>query len=182
MLRTAVAVLLLICGIVYSVYPPFRIEVNERALALKRGAVTMVVPQYEPVRPTGVVATAQLPDHPAALVTDGFTNTFWAAPGDGPPPALVLTFDRPVELGRAILRVGNSRKFQSAHRPQQLHLVFSNGATYDIAVKDTPDPQEVPIEFGAAASTSVEIHVQSLYRSLEGADVAITEIELFERR
>jgi hypothetical protein len=179
--RAVVAIVLLLSGILYSVWPPFRGEANDRVLGLKQRAETMVVPQYEPVRPTKVTATAELPDHPAGAVADSFSNTFWAAPGDGTPPALVFTFDRPVDVQRAILRVGNAGKFQSAHRPQQLHLVFSNGATYDVAVKDTPDAQEVEIR-GGAGSTIVEVHVQALYRSLEGTDIAITEIELFERR
>lgn len=178
--RNIVAIVLLLGGIVYSIYPPFRIEVNERYFAVKNRVVAMVIPQYVPVRPTKVTATAELPDHPAGAVADGFSNTFWAAPGDSS-PALVFTFDHPINLGRAIVRVGNSAKFQSAHRPQQLHLVFSNGGTFDLNLKDTPDPQEVKIE-GGNGSTSVEIHVQSLFRSLDGTDTAVTEIELFERK
>jgi hypothetical protein len=178
--RNVGAIVLLLASIVYLSYPPFRAEVNERYFAAKNRAIAMVIPQYAPVRPIKVTATAALPDHPGEMVADGFSNTFWAAPGDSN-PAVVFTFDHPVNLGRAIVRLGNGAKFQSAHRPQQLHLVFSNGGSFDLNLKDTPDPQEVKIE-GGNGSTSVEIHVQLLFRSLDGNDVAITEIELFERK
>jgi hypothetical protein len=177
--RVVVSIVLLVGGIVYSAYPPFRGEVNDRFFAAKHKVEAMVIPQYSPVRPTRVTATAALPDHPAGMVADGFSNTFWAAPGDAN-AALVFEFDHPINLGRAIIRLGNSAKFQSAHRPQQLHLVYSGGGTFDVNLKDTPDPQEVKIE-GGKGSTSVELHIQSLFRSLEGTDVAVTEIELFER-
>jgi len=180
MVRNVAAIVLLLGGIVYSIYPPFRVEANQRYFAAKNKVVSMVIPQYVPVRPTKVTATVALPDHPAEMVADGFSNTFWAAPGESN-PALVFTFDHEINLGRAIVRLGNSAKFQSAHRPQQLHLVFSNGGTFDLNLKDTPDPQEVKIE-GGKGSTSVEIHVQSLFRSLDGTDTAVTEIELFERK
>jgi len=178
--RAIIGAVLLLAGIVYSVYPPFRAEVNERYFAAKHKVESMIIPQYAPVRPTQVTATAELPEHTAIMVSDSFSNTFWAAPADSN-AALVFTFDRSVNLGRAIIRLGNTAKFQSAHRPQQLHLVFSNGGTFDINLKDTPDPQEVKIE-GGKGSTSVEVHVQSLFRSLDGTDVAVTEIELFERK
>lgn len=180
MIRLVASIVLLLGGIVYAIFPPFRVEVNERIFAVKHRVEAMVIPQFEPVRPTAVSATAEVPDHPAGMVADSFSNTFWAAPGDSN-AAIVFTFDREVNIGRAIVRLGNNEKFQSAHRPQQLHLVFSNGQTFDLNLKDTPDPQEVEIKNGAG-STSVEMHVQSLFRSLDGTDVAITEIELFQRK
>jgi hypothetical protein len=177
--RRVLAVLLVLVGLLYAAYTPFRQSVNTGAVSLKRDVVGIFVTQYEPVRPTKVAATTEEPGHGANLVSDNGVNTYWSAPVDGVEPALVLTFDRPVDLRRAIVRAGIGADFQSAHRPQKLHLVYSTGKTFDLALADTPDPQTVSVE-NSAGATSVEIHVVALNRSLQGKDVAISEIELFE--
>jgi len=177
--RRVIAVLLVLLGIFYAAYTPFRHSVNNGAVSLKRDVFGMFSTQYEPVRPVKVAATKEEPGHGANLVSDNAVNTYWAAPADGTEAALVLTFDRPVDLRRAIVRAGIGADFQAAHRPQKLHLVYSTGKTFDVALADTPDPQTVAIE-NSAGATSVEIHVVGLNRSLQGRDVAISEIELFE--
>ncbi|CRK58376.1 hypothetical protein [Alloactinosynnema sp. L-07] len=179
-LRRIFAVILLVLGIIYGVSGQFRGWVNERALAVKAGVEKIIFQQYEPVSPVEIAATSQLPDHPGQLVFDGKSNTFWAAPGVGPEPTLVLKFDREVSIARALVRNGNKDDIQGWHRPQRLHFVFSTGRTADVDLKDHPDPQEVEIANGDGA-TSVEIHVVGLFRSVKGQDVALSEIELFQK-
>jgi hypothetical protein len=177
--RRVLAVALVLVGLLYAAYPPFRHVVNGEAVSLKNKVTGIFVTRYEPVRPIKVIATVETPGHGANLVSDNAVNTYWAAPAGGTELALVLTFDRPVDLRRAIVRVGIGADFQSAHRPQKLHLVYSTGKTYDLALADTPDAQTLPIE-NSAGATSVEVHVAALNRSLQGKDVAVSEIELFE--
>lgn len=178
--RWSVAVLLLVSGALYGLHVPFRHAVNDQALSWKRDVEDVFVTRLNPVRPTGVTATVERPDHPGSLVGDNAFNTYWAAPVDQGEPALVLTFDHPVDLRKAIVRVGIEKEFQSAHRPRKWHLVYSTGKTFDVELADTPDPQEVALD-NSAGSTSVELHVVALNRSLQGTDVAISEIEFFER-
>jgi hypothetical protein len=179
LVRRAIAVAVLLAGLVYAAYEPFRDTVNSQALALKDTVAGIFVTRYTPVRPTKVTATAEEPGHGANLVSDNASNTYWAAPVAGAEPALLLTFDRPVDLRKVIVRVGIGDDFQSAHRPQKVHLVYSTGKTYDLTLADTPDAQDVTIE-NSAGATSVEMHVVALNRSLSGKDVAISEIEFFE--
>ncbi|MFC0071217.1 zinc ribbon domain-containing protein [Umezawaea endophytica] len=178
--RWLVAVLLVVSAALYGLYSPFRQAVNDQALSWKQDVEDVFVTRLAPVRPTAVTATVERPDHPGNLVVDNAFNTYWAAPVDQGEPALVLTFDHPVDLRKAIVRVGVEKEFQSAHRPRSWHLVYSTGKTYDVDLADTPDPQEITLDNGEG-STSVEVHVVALHRSLQGTDVAISEIELFER-
>lgn len=182
-LRRIVTITLLIAGIVYSVYGPFRGWVNQQAMSLKHQAEVLIFPQYVPVSPTaGVECLVDIPpDHGCGAGVDGFSNTYWASPVDGRPPVVVLKFDRSVHLARAIIRNGANDDFQGSHRARKLHLVFSTGKTADIDMIDNPDPNQYDIPNGEGA-TSVEIHVVDLFRSVKGTSLAITEIELFERR
>lgn len=177
-LRRAVAVALVFSALIYALYQPFRGAINTAATGLWGQVTGIFEAKLNPVHPVKVTATAQTTGHAAPLVTDNAKNTFWAAPADRE-QALVFTFDHPADLRKAIVYSGDAANFQAEHRPQKLHLVFSTGKTYDMALADTPDAQEVPIE-NSAGATSVELHVVGLHRSLNGTDVAISEIELFE--
>ncbi|UUV33056.1 zinc ribbon domain-containing protein [Amycolatopsis roodepoortensis] len=176
--RRVIAVMLLLSALIYALYQPFRGAINTAAVGLWNQTTGIFETKLNPVRPSKVTATAQSPGHPGNLAGDNATNTFWAAPAQSE-PVLVFTFDRPVDLRKAIVHSGNGANFQAAHRPKTLHLVFSTGKTYDMVLADTPDAQEVPIE-NSAGATGVELHVVGLHRSLDGMDVAISEIELFE--
>ncbi|WIX91515.1 zinc ribbon domain-containing protein [Amycolatopsis sp. DG1A-15b] len=177
-LRRAVAVALIFSALIYALYQPFRGAINTAAVGLWSQVTGIFEAKLNPIHPVKVSATAQTDGHSAPLVTDNAKNTFWAAPGDRE-QVLVFTFDHPADLRKAIVYSGDAANFPAAHRPQKLHLVFSTGKTYDMVLADTPDAQEVPIE-NSAGATSVELHVTGLYRSLNGTDVAISEIELFE--
>ncbi|UVS80831.1 zinc ribbon domain-containing protein [Actinokineospora sp. UTMC 2448] len=178
--RRVVSILLLIATIAYGVSSQFRGWVNERALGAKQWVEELVLPQYDPVSPIAVKATAALPDHPGEAAVDGNTKSYWATSGNSK-PILILTYDRPVDLEKAIVRAGAQDGFQSMHRPRRLHLVFDTGRTADVELKDQPDPQEISFENGQGAR-SVEIHVIDVFKSVKGTDLAFTEIEMFIRR
>jgi hypothetical protein len=64
-------------------------------------------------------------------------------------------------------------------------MVYFDGeivsGTFDVTLEDKPDEQEV--EFGRGdGATRVEIQVMSFYRSPQSPGLALSEIELFERR
>ena len=163
----------------YGLVPSFRGLVNTHAASVVRDVRGVFVTDLTPVRPTGIAATAESPDHPPALAFDNATNTFWLAPVQPRPPALVLDFGREVDLREAIVRVGNPDDLQAAHRPKKLHLVYPTGRTFDVDIADTPDPQTVKVE---GKATSVEVHVVEWHGSLRGNEIALAEIEFFAVR
>ncbi|WP_053720824.1 NADase-type glycan-binding domain-containing protein [Saccharothrix sp. NRRL B-16348] len=165
----------------YGLVPSFRGLVNSRAVSITQDVKGLFVIALTPVRPTGITATAESPGHPPDLAFDNATTTFWLAPVEPRPPALVLDFGREVDLREAIVRVGNPADLQAAHRPKKLHLVFPTGRTSDIDIADTPDQQTVKVESGGAAR-SVEVHVVEWHGSLRGNEVALAEIEFFAVR
>ncbi|WP_146108052.1 discoidin domain-containing protein [Actinokineospora auranticolor] len=173
--------LLIVASAAYGLSADFRGWVNARAVALRKQFEELVLPQYAPVAPVAITTTSELPGHPGGAALDGFSNTYWAAAKDGPEPTLVLRFDRTVTLAKAIVRPGARDSFQSTHRPQRLHLVFSTGKTADLELKDNPEPQELEIA-DAEGVTSVEVHVTGLFQSVKGTEVALSEIEFFEEK
>lgn len=180
-IRRVVSIALLVAGLLYGVFAPFRVWVNDKAMAVKAGVEDIFFPNYEPVRAAETpLSPVQLKQFPGAMALDNLTNTFWAAPVGGPrEPVLEVKFDREVDLARLIVHNGQQDGFKDRHRAQKLHLVFSTGKTTDVTLQDRPDPQTLEVENGEGA-TSVEIHVMSTFKSVTGNEVSITEIELFE--
>jgi hypothetical protein len=179
LIRRVVAIVLLVGGIAYASYAPLRGFVNDRALSAKARVMSVVHPQYTPVHPLEVTGQSALRDHPPGALSDGFTNTFWAAPV-GDKAVVTLRFDHPVNVQRALIRVGISGNFQGSNRPQDVHLVFSTGRSQDLHLDDTADAQQVTIKTGGKV-TSIELHIDSLYKASSDS-VAITEIELFAKK
>jgi hypothetical protein len=180
--RKVVAVVLLVSGIAYGTLPGVRGWVNDRVVHAKSRVTRIINPQYDPVHATGSGATAHVTGHEAQKAVDGFTNTYWAAPSpNGRDVVLVLLFDHKVDVDKAIVYSGVAANFQlGTNRPQNLHIVYDTGATYDVALKDSPDKQEVKIGKGHGI-TRMEIHITSLFKAVKSPNVAITEIELFRK-
>ena len=184
--RRVLLVAALLAGLLYAISPSMRGVVNERVLAGKEWVESAISQKPVAVRPTSTAATAQLPDHTAEQATDLGNNTFWAAPDAAAKPKLVLQFDRLTRLVRAIVVNGGSGdEFQALGRPRDLHVVYFDGeivtGTFDVTLEDKPDKQEVKFGRGDGA-TRVEIQVMSFYRSPQSPGLALSEIELFERR
>lgn len=179
-IRRAVALALVVGGVAYGLFTPFRGWVNERAVEAKGTFERIFFPQYAPVSAAEApVASLALPDHPANMAVDGKSNTYWGAPVGGAEINMVVKFDRTVDLAKIIIHNGDGAGFKESARAQKLHLVFSNGKTADLNVEDRPDPQTLEVDNGEGVN-SVEIHVLSTFKSVSGTNLAISEIEFFE--
>ena len=179
-IRALVAVVLVLGGVAYGSLPAVRTWVNNQVASWQSDAQSALELSYSPVHPSKVTANLEEPTHPADLAADSVSNTFWAAPTAKGEATLVFTFDHPVNIDKAIIQNGDNDKFDQSFRVERLHLVFSSGKTDDLQLKDQPDPQELTVQNGHNV-TSVELHVMATYQSLHGTDVAISEIELFQR-
>lgn len=179
--RGVVAVVLLLGGIAYASVPAIRTEVNDKANVAINKVQSIVHPQYAPAHPIEARASGSVKDHPPGNAIDGFTNTFWSAATNTPEQVLILSFDHPVEVRKALIRVGVSGNFGSTARPHAVHLVYSSARSQDLNLDDKADAQEVSLDPGGPV-ISLEFHITSLFRAVGSNDVAITEIELFVKK
>lgn len=178
--RKVVAIALVLGGVLYGLFTPFRGWVNERAAEAKGTFERTFFPQYAPVSAAEEpVASISVQEHPPNMLVDGLFDTFWAAPLGGVEPNVVVKFDRTIDLAKLIVHNGDGAGFKDTTRAQKLHLVFSNGQTTDVNLQDRPDPQTLEIDNGEGV-TSVEIHVVSTFKSVTSNDLAVSEIEFFE--
>jgi hypothetical protein len=179
-LRRAVAIALVLGGIAYGMFAPFRGWVNEKGAEAKGTFERMFFPQYAPVSAAEApAASVALPDHPANNAVDSLSNTYWGSTVGGPEVNMVVKFDRGVDLAKIIVHNGDGADFKATHRAQKLHLVYSTGKTTDVSLQDRPDPQTIDLE-GGEGIDSVEIHVVSTFKSVTGTTLAISEIEFYE--
>ena len=180
--RRVATIAMVVLTVLYGISPRFRTFVNSRWSKAKSRVEAKIKPEYQPVRPSQAHANTFRPENPGTLAVDGFTNTFWVSPAGGKiEPTLVLVFPDAVNLDRAIIRNGSALNFQGSNRAKDLHFVYSTGQSFDSTLKDTPDPQEIDID-NARQIKSVEIHVMSVYQSLEGTDLAVSEMEFFTQK
>jgi hypothetical protein len=179
-LMKVVGVAVLIGGIVYASYTPFRTWTNTQVNTVEEKVLGKVHPQLAQIHAFATTASAAVAGHPGTNADDGFTNTYWEAVDNVPTqqPLLTLTFDHPVAIQRLIVRLGSSDNFQSVDRPETLHLVYNTGQVEDITTKDTPDAQTLTVNHGAGV-THMTIQVTGLYRSAGATQMAITEIEFY---
>jgi len=187
-LRPVLAILALLLGILYGIYAPFREAVNKRWTSLKNNVMDIIKPEFEPVHPINVQVSMAGPEgdeHPAALAVDTFKNTYWAAAEGDAQPKLVLTFQDPVDIERAIFYNGASDEFAARNRAKDIHFVFTTKedkvSTSDKTIKDSPEPQTISVKGGKNA-VKVEIQIVGQYNALNPKPVAITEIELFVKK
>jgi hypothetical protein len=179
-LMKVVGVAVLIGGIVYASYAPFRTWTNTQVNTVEEKVLGKVHPQLAQIHAFATTASAAVAGHPGTAADDGFTNTYWEAADNvaTQQPLLTLTFDHPVTIQRLIVHVGSSDNFQSVDRPETLHLVYGNGEVEDITTKDSPDGQTLTVNHGVGV-THLTIQVTSLYRSVGATQMALTEIEFY---
>jgi hypothetical protein len=185
-IRKVIAVVVLLSGVVYGAYAPFRAWTNDKVIAGKNKVTHLINPKFDPVHPNGVKSTTPpVKGHDAGMAIDGFKNTWWQtatplAGRDHVEVVLTLRFAGKVDVDKALFTSGAHDNFQSTNRPQKVHLVYDTGATFDLTLTDSPEPQEVNLGNGHGITT-LEIHFITFFRSVHSVDVALTEVELFQK-
>ena len=182
LVRLAILALIVIGLLAFLFVPPFHNLVADRATSAFNTIRKAVHPNIDAVHPVGASASTSIAGHLPGLAIDNAINTYWAASAKDKAPDLVIRFGGPVDLAEIGFTSGASGtapadQFVNQPRPHQVHLVFSDGTTADIALKD--DSKAVFYEINAKQVTFVQIHVLSTYLP-EGASpssVAITEVE-----
>jgi hypothetical protein len=184
-IRRVLLVALLLAGLSYALFPSLRGSVNTLVSGGVGRIVSSLGQEPVPVRPIRISANAELPGHPATSATDLDPDRFWAAPAAGAQPTLIVEFEHPTRLVRAIVHNGGGADFQALNRPHDLHLVYFDGTRIigasDAVLTDVPDQQQVELHDGDGA-TRVEIQVVSVYSSPQSPGLALSEIEFFERQ
>jgi hypothetical protein len=168
---------------------PWRSTVNDKVRDVFRGAREKVIPKLNEIPPATVDASSSLPDHKPAAAVDRVTNTYWAegAPGDGVGQHLVVTFARPIHLGKIGFSLGASTKegdFATEPRPKEVLLHFFNGSkeltSKKLTLKDSPDFQQY--DLNAKSTDKIDIEIVSVNRSPGSrSDCSIAEVEFWER-
>ncbi len=182
LVRLAVLALIAVGLLAFLLVPPFHNLVVDRATTAFNTIRKAVHPNFDPVHPVGASASTSIAGHLPGLAIDNVTNTYWAASANDKAPDLVIRFGGPVDLAEIGFTSGASGtapgdQFVTQPRPKQVHLVFSDGTTADIGLKDESTAHFYPIN--AKQVTFVQIHILSTYLP-EGASpssVAITEVE-----
>ncbi len=178
--------MLLVLGILYGVYSPFRNWVNDHYKSAKDKVMSIIRPQYDPVLAGPGTTSNEIvpfdPAHVASMATDLGSNTYWlsAPPSDAFRPELDVNLTEEADLAKIIVRSGASDNFQAHHRPKTLLFIFPTGS-YEISLKDTPEQQTLTVKNGNDVQR-FKIAVTSIYESIDGADMALTEIEFFKKK
>lgn len=182
-LRTArriLSVLILIGGLIYGVYPPFRHTANNWVVSVKNRISNDFNTSLSPIHAVSVTANVTSPGSFPIYAADEGLNTYWLAPwSSSAEPVLTFKFSKHVTLKRMILHSGAGSAFAQHGRPASLRLTFSNGEMMTLIPQDTSTSQTLNIDH-ADLITSMQIKVTGIDAgSAEPSDVAITEIELF---
>ncbi|HEY1915164.1 MAG TPA: zinc ribbon domain-containing protein [Streptosporangiaceae bacterium] len=175
--RVVLCAILLVVGLIYAFYAPFRSAVYDDASSLFH----KVEPGYQPVQPVRVTANVQTPLYPATAAADEYTNTYWLAKwSEGRIPTITFKFGRSVLLRKLILLSGAAGYFVQHGRPSILKLTFSNGGTQILTPEDTSAQQTLTLS-NTAFVNSVTVQVADIYPGVGNTqDVAITEMQWFQ--
>jgi hypothetical protein len=185
--RLALGAVIIVALLAFLLVPSFHNAVADRVSKAFNTWRIALHPNYDPVHPIAASASSAIAGHPPMLAMDGYSNTYWAALASDRAPVLVLRFNGPQDIAEIGFRSGASGTapvdaFLLQPRPHVVHLVFSNGYTTDLTLKDQEATQAQFYALGdgkAKQVTFVEIHVQSVYATAaaSASSVAITEVE-----
>lgn len=172
--------LLALVGVTGLSLGPWKGAVGDQIDKVKR----IISPEYEPVRPASAAASSQLDGHPAEAATDQVSNSYWAegAEGAGEGQGLTFTFGEPVDLDRIGFLNGASedpKDFVTQPRVREVQLLFDDGTTKALTIKDEADFQEFGIK--ARDVTTVQLQIVSVYPSLDGSAASLAEVEFFRK-
>lgn len=175
-----IVALLALVGVAGLSLGPWKGAVGDQLDKVKR----IISPDYEPVRPASASASSELDGHPATAATDQVSNSYWAegAEGTGEGQGLTFTFDQPVDLDRIGFLNGASedpKDFVTQPRVREVQLLFDDGTTKALTIKDEAEFQEFGIE--ARDVTTVQLQIVSVYPSLDGSAASLAEVEFFRK-
>jgi len=177
--RNVLAVVILVGGILYGAYPPFRNWVNSRVENEKKQVSTDIGIGQSPIHPLSVTANESTPGFPPLNAWDENLDSYWLAPwSSSDESTLTFTFAHKVTLKQMILHIGAGNAYIQDGRPSELRLVFSNGESDTITPQDTAQGQTFAISHADLIS-GMQIEVEGVYPGSSGSNVAIAEIELF---
>jgi hypothetical protein len=188
---TAVA---LVGGIVAFAVPSMRRSISDRVSRDYDRFIGTVVYHYEPLAVTGATSTSAQAGHPASLAIDRTSNTYWATgpANDGKGAVLHISIPSsddpvrsPVTVDVIVLTIGANPAFASEPRPRVLQFAFSDGTVFEVGpLKDTDAPQSIKLPRHAVNPTSVDITIEEVVQSSDGAghNCAIAEVELQQRK
>ncbi|HET9458269.1 MAG TPA: hypothetical protein VFO78_13065, partial [Candidatus Limnocylindrales bacterium] len=94
-------------------------------------------------------------------------------------PSITVTFQSEVDLGAIFVHNGAANDFLATRRPAVLQFVAPNGSTAEISLIDDHKAQQ--FELNLDNVTDLEIRITQTVGP-EGAPVALSEIEFFEKR
>jgi hypothetical protein len=185
--RLAIGALIVVGLLAFLLVPSFHNFVVNRVSSTITTVRKAIFPHYDPVFATGASASTAIAGHLPNLAIDKFTNTYWAASAKDPGPYLKVIFHDPIDLAQIGFDSGAAGatpadEFIAQPRPKLVHMVFSNGTTTDVTLKDE-DPkvaknaQFYPVD--AKQVTFVEIHIMSVYATAGASpsSVALAEVE-----
>ena len=177
--RVVLAMVVLVGGILYGVYPPFRNTINNAVENDKKHVTSDIGIDLSPIHAVSVTANATTAGFPALNAADENLSSYWLAPWSSTAePTLTFNFAHHVTVREMILHVGANNAYIQDGRPSELRLVFSNGESDTITPQDTSQGQTFTIS-RAEAISSMQIEVAGVYPGSIGSNVAIAEIELF---
>lgn len=185
MLRRGLFLLALVGIAVPLAVPSLRNVVIDKGSGAFSSVRRVIMPSFHAVRPIEAQATSSAPDHDPILARDGFNNTYWAegAEGDGIGQTITFIFDGKVDIDRIVITPGASEPpeaFITQPRPKDLHIVLDNGTSLDVTLKDELDDQGFAVKKGKGVS-KVEVTISSVYKSTQGSDTSISEVEFFKK-
>jgi hypothetical protein len=177
--RNVLAVMILLGGLLYGVFPPLRNGVNSRFESIKTSITNAIGDNLSPIHAVSVTANSTAQGSSPLYAADENLDTYWLAPwSDSNHPVLTFKFSRHVTLRKMILHSGADNNFVQIGRPGGLLLSFSNGETLTLIPQDTSQSQTFTISH-ANLITSVQMQITGINPGSSGSDVAITEIEWF---
>ncbi|MFG2062684.1 NADase-type glycan-binding domain-containing protein [Micromonospora sp. NPDC048871] len=142
----------------------------------------------EPVSPVSVRGSSQARSHPAELVVDGLSNSYWAPAANGPGSGeyVELAFNTPFRLLDLIIHSGVSAQrdvFLRQARPAELELTVWNGQggseTTTLRLADQAGPQTFRRVFPDVMR--IRLTVRHSYGGAADRRTAIAEVEIFRR-
>ncbi|HVD16854.1 MAG TPA: discoidin domain-containing protein [Actinomycetota bacterium] len=122
-----------------------------------------------------VAASTQSGERVAANLIDGDLGTFWSRRVNDQFAAITFKFTQPVKLARISIAAGAAGdEFRRRHRPKQIRLEFSDGATQTANLADQPDFQNVEVK--PRTVDRLRIVILDVYQAPSGQNRRLTSI------